>query len=165
MILIEPPKFRKGWEYREMHPTKEGNRIWRFKLLHGVRIKVEGITTNNIVYHDAAGKPWARHDKFGIYIEEGYAWNGCSPKRWVWPHWWGTPDFKCTLAASLAHDVHYQFSRTAHFPSNRSEVDSLFYDMILANGDFEIARIYHGAVRKWGSWSDKPSNGEFSTLL
>jgi hypothetical protein len=79
--------------------------------------------------------------------------------------WCGTPDFKSTLLASLCHDVQYQFSRTEHFPLNRSDVDALFYETICMAGDEDIARIYHGAVRKFGSWTDKPRNGEFSTLL
>jgi hypothetical protein len=167
MKLIDLPKFREGWEFRQLHPTKEGSRKWRFRTLHGIRLRVDGITDGRIIcYHDATGKTWARHDKFGLYVEEGYAWNGCSPKRW-YPlvGWVGTPDFKCTLLASLCHDVHYQFARTEHFPMHRSEVDGLFRDTIAAHDEDDIASIYHAAVRRFGHWHDRPQNGEFSTLL
>lgn len=160
------PEFRSGIEYRQLHPTKEGGRIWRFVTCRGVRLSMSGITDKIICYHDSYGKVWARHDQFGIYVEEGYAWNGCSPKRWVWPFGWiGTPDFKCTLIASLFHDIGYQFGCTEHFPLHKSDVDLIFYHTIAMHGDEEIARIYHGAVQKFGTWSGRPKNGEFSTLL
>jgi hypothetical protein len=166
MIPCDLPQFIEGRQFRQLHPTREGGKRWRYKTLRGIRLPVKGITEHTIVYHDATGKAWARHDRFGLYVEEGYAWNGCSPKRWVWPFgWMGTPDFKCTHLASLTHDVQYQFSRTDHFPLNRSEVDAMFRNTIELAGCDDIARIYYEAVRKFGSWSDKPKNGEFSTLL
>ena len=166
MILQSLPLFEEGRHFRQLHPTREGKRLWRYTTTRGIRVSIHGLTEHAIVYHDATGRPWARHDRFGIYIEEGYAWNGCSPKRWVWPFgWMGTPDFKCTLLASLCHDVGYQFSRTDHFPLNKSDVDSLFYDTIYMAGEPDIAAVYHGAVCKFGKWTEKPNNGEFSTLL
>jgi hypothetical protein len=160
------PSFEEGRHFRQLHPTREGGKRWRFVTSCGIRLSVHGITEHTIRYHDASGKVWARHDRFGLYVEEGYAWNGCSPKRWVWPFgWMGTPDLKCTILASLCHDVGYQFARTEHFPLNRSDVDAIFYETIAMAGEPDIASIYHGAVRKFGSWADKPRNGEFSTLL
>jgi len=152
-------------EYRQLHPTREGGRRWRFVTSRTVRLAYRG-TTETIRYHDATGKIWAQHDAFGIRIEEGYAWNGCSPKRWIWPlGWLGTPDFAATILASLCHDIHYQFARTAHFPLTRSEVDALFFHTIAMHGEEELAAIYHGAVRKFGSWAKRPRNGEYSTVL
>jgi hypothetical protein len=161
------PDFREGIEYRQLHPTKEGGRRWRFKTCRGIRLRVDGIIDNRIIcYHDAIGKVWARHDRYGIYVEEGYCWNGCTPKRW-YPvlGWCGTPDFHCTRLASLCHDVGYQFSRTEHFPLHKSDVDALFYHTICMAGDPDIASVYHGAVCKFGKWTEKPNNGEFSTIL
>lgn len=164
--LAPLPAFKEGWEYRQLHPTKEGGRRWRYVTTKGIRLRVDGITDYTIRYHDATGKVWARHDKFGLYVEEGYAWNGCSPKRWVWPFGWvGTPDFQCTILASLCHDIGYQFSRTEHFPLSKAQVDALFYHTIDMLGEHEIAGIYHGAVQKFGRWDDRPRNGEFSTVL
>jgi hypothetical protein len=160
------PSFDEQDHYRQLHPTREGGRRWRFVTQRGIRLPVKGITDTTIVYHDSRGKPWARHDRFGVYVEAGYAWNGCSPKRWVWPFgWMGTPDFDCTRLASLVHDIHYQFCRTAHFPLHKCQVDSLFYECIAMTGNIEIASLYHGAVVKHGRWSEKPHNGEYSTLL
>lgn len=160
------PEFRENIEYRQLHPTKEGGKRWRFVTLCGIRLRIDGITDKTICYHDRTGKIWARHDKFGLYVEEEYTWNGCSPKRWVWPFgWMGTPDFKSTILASLCHDVGYQFACTEHFPLTRSDVDAIFYHTIAMHGDEELAGIYHGAVRKFGSWPAQPRNKEFSTLL
>jgi len=160
------PPFTEGHEYRQLHPTKEGGKRWRFVTTRGIRLPIKGITDKLICYHDETGYVWARHDRFGLFVEEGYAWNGCSPKRWVWPFGWcGTPDFQCTRLGSLTHDIGYQFARTEHFPLNRSDVDALFYHTIAMTGEVKIASLYHGAVRKLGSWADKPRNGEFSTLL
>lgn len=161
------PPFREGIEYRQLHPTKEGGRKWRFITTRGIRLRIDGITTNQIIcYHDERGRVWARHDRFGLYVEEGYAWNGCTPKRW-YPllGWCGTPDFHCTRLASLCHDVGYQFSRTEHFPLHKSDVDSLFRETIAMHGDEDIAAVYHAAVVKYGKWYARPLSGEFSTIL
>jgi hypothetical protein len=83
----------------------------------------------------------------------------------VWPFGWvGTPDFECTIFASLCHDVHYQFARTEHFPLHKSGVDMMFYHTIEMSGDKNIAALYFDAVRRFGRWSDRPENGEFSVL-
>lgn len=160
------PLFEERCHYRQLHPTKEGNRRWRFTTLRGTRLNLRGITERTIYFHDRNGKVWGRIDRFGIYVEEGYSWNGCSPKRWIWPFGWvGTPDFKSTILASLIHDILYQFACTEHFPLHRSEVDAIFYHIIAMSGDEDIAGIYHGAVKKFASWSGRPHNGEFSTIL
>lgn len=160
------PLFSEGMQYRQLHPTKEGARRWRFITTRPICVEIPGITEHAICYHDRRGKTWARHDRWGLHIQEGYAWNGCTPKRWVWPFgWMGTPDFESTRLASLCHDVAYQFSATRHFPLNRSDVDATFYHMIAMKGDEQLASIYHAAVRKFGSWKPEPLDGEFSTLL
>lgn len=161
------PSFREGHEYRQLHPTKEGGKRWRFVTCKGIRLPHGGIEDGRVImYHDATGKVWAHHDKFGSYVHEGYAWNGCSPKRWVWPFgWMGTPDLHCTRLASLFHDIGYQFCRTEHFPFHKSDIDLLFFHTISMTGNDDIARLYYEAVRNFGKWSDKPRNGEFSTLL
>jgi len=158
--------FKLDVDYRKLEPVKEGKRRWRFITTRGVRLHRRGLSDRIIFYHDKTGKVWARHDLLGLYIEEGYAWNGCSPKRWVWPFGWvGTVDFECTLLASLCHDVHYQFARTEHFPLHKSDVDLMFYHTIAMSGEPDIASVYHAAVNKYGKWSERVANGEFSTLV
>jgi hypothetical protein len=162
------PPFQEGRHYRQLHPTREGGKRWRFVTMRPTRLKIIGIVPLGTVisFRSADGVERGRIDYHGIVLAEGYAWNGCSPKRWVWPFgWMGTPDWECTRLASGFHDLLYQFARTEHFPLNRSDVDSIFYHCIEMSGDGEMAGIYHGAVRKFGSWTDKPRNGEYSVLL
>lgn len=167
--LMKPDRltsFKLGIDYRELDPVKEGKRRWRFITTRGIQLHRWGLSDRIIFYHDKTGKVWARHDQFGLYIEEGYAWNGCTPKRWVWPFGWvGTPDFECTIFASLCHDVHYQFARTEHFPLHKSDVDFLFYHTIVMAGEPGIASVYHAAVVRYGKWAGRVEDGEFSTLL
>lgn len=161
------PEFVVAKHYRQLHPTREGRRRYRFVSMRHVRVNCHGLVNRDSViqFRDARGHVWMTLDKFGILIAENYAWNGCSPKRWVWPFGWcGTPDFACTILASLVHDALYQFSATAHFPLDREHCDAIFREIIDLHGEDEIADIYHGAVRKFGSWSARPKNGEFSTL-
>lgn len=163
--LISAPKLERDFHFRQLSPA-EGRRIYRFKTLRHIRYPISGLVDERsvITFHDAAGRQWLQIDRFGALIAEGYAWNGCSPKRWV-PvlGWIGTPDFASTIAASLLHDALYQFHATAHFPLYRSECDALFRDIIHRAGDEEIARIYHTAVRRFGHWSPTTENGEYST--
>lgn len=159
------PEFLNGLQYAEISPQFSNGR-WRYITKTGIRLPIKNVTESVIFYHDASGKIWARHDKFGLYIEPGYAWNGCSPKRWIWPLGWvGTIDFESTILASLCHDVHYQFARTEHFPLHRSDVDELFYHCIHMAGDKVIAGVYYRFVREFGTWAGRPKFGEFSTLL
>ncbi len=163
------PEFAEGVHYRQQHPTKEAARRWRFVSLVDRMIVPDGIEDimedRRTGYYDAKGQQWMVIDRRGIKIRAGYAWNGCSPKKWVWPFGWtGTPDYQSTILASMFHDSLYQFARTTHFPFNRSDVDALFYHTIAMSGSPRIAGIYHGAVRKCSSWSGRPKNGEYSKL-
>lgn len=166
MNLITHPQFYRDHHFRELTHT-EGRNIYRFKTLRHVRFSIRGLVEDRktITFHDATGRQWLQIDQWGALISEDYAWNGCSPKRWV-PllGWVGTPDFSSTLAASLLHDAFYQFHATAHFPLHRSDCDALFRDLIIKAGDPDIARIYHAAVRRFGKWSPNVESGEYSTL-
>lgn len=164
--LLAPPTFLRDLQFRELSHT-EGKNIYRFQTLRHIRFPISGLVADRsvITFHDASGRVWLQIDRFGALIPEGYAWNGCSPKRWL-PllGWVGTPDFRETLAASLLHDALYQFHATRHFPLHRSDCDQLFHDLIAAVGSEEIAGIYYTAVRRFGHWSPTPDSGEFSTL-
>ena len=124
----------RGIHFRELSP-KEGKCRYRFQTIQHVRFRMEGLVDERevISFRDATGDQWMQIDRFGILISEGYAWNGSSPKRWV-PilGWVGTPDFECTIPASLVHDALYQFHACQHMPMHRSEVDALFYDVMIA---------------------------------
>lgn len=81
-----------------------------------------------------------------ITIFRGYSWNGCSPKIKIGRRWFGTPDFKQTLEASLIHDAFCQFLHTTHFPLTRSQVDVYFLQTLLAN-KFKLSTLYYNSVR------------------
>lgn len=159
--------FERGEHFRELSP-EEGKRIYRFITSRRVRLRIDGLAAGGriISFRGEDGREWMRIDRFGVVIAEGYAWNGCSPKRHV-PllGWIGTPDFKAVIGPSLFHDAFYQFSVTAHFPLHRFEVDAIFRQMIEDAGEEEIAAIYHAAVRKFGSWTGRPPGGEYSVIL
>lgn len=160
------PAFLEGQHFRQLHPTREAARRWRFRSLRHTRIKIPGIVPHTISFRDKYEREWLRVDPYGILVAAAYTWNGCTPKRWV-PllGWIGTPDFRCTHLASHVHDALYQFSGTAHFPLHRSDCDAIFRRLIELHGDEEIAAIYHAGVRRFGSWSGRPSNGEHSVIL
>lgn len=162
------PEFVEGRNYRELHPVTEGHKTWRFVTTRGLRVPIRqmaNLVSGVVLFHDATGKVWGHLDRFGLYIEEGYAWNGCSPKKWIWPlGWCGTPDFEATILASCVHDFLYQFARTEHFPLHRSDVDALFYHCVAMAGAPRVAGTYHAAVVKYGSWAGQPDEGAYSTL-
>jgi len=169
MNFHEFPEFNVGINYREQHPTLEAARKWRYITLQDVMIELDVDVKRLQDVAFFCGKHRERMVLVGnvLMIRAGYAWNGCTPKRWssVLQRWVGTPDFQETILASLFHDALYQFSRTEHFPFHKSEVDSLFYNIIYRAGAVKIASVYHGAVNKLGKWTDKPTNGEYSKLL
>lgn len=174
------PQFAEGEAWRRLHPTKEGRRRWRFVTLESVRVGVGGLMewfdtiadlqadhgASEVMFCDASGKAWMRFDPFGIWISPGYAWNGCTPKRWVWPFGWvGTPDWPSTILASLVHDALYQFHATADFHLTRRQVDGLFRHIIEASGAPGIACTYWSAVRACGRWRGQVRANEYSRVL
>lgn len=166
MNLLAPPTFLRGLQFRELSHT-EGRNIYRFQTLRHIRFRIDGIVPGRsvITFHDANGRQWLQLDQYGALVSEDYAWNGCSPKRWLpLVGWVGTPDFPETLAASLIHDALYQFHATRHFPLHRSDCDQVFHDLIAALGAPRIAATYFSAVRRFGHWSPATEAGEYSTL-
>lgn len=140
--------------YRELHPIKEGKRKWRFVTTGIVRLRLYGLAAmhpNCRMY--AAGKLIAEIADGWLLIYPSYAWNGCSPKRYVgWPPfgmWIGTPDFEATIAASLGHDVLFQFSALLRYEMR--VVNTQFFHWMDDDGlEPDLRDIYHGAVQKWG---------------
>lgn len=160
------PDFVRDQSWRELSP-KEGGYRWRYVTQQAVRLPVRGLVNGRAVirFFDAKGRHYFTIDRFGLLVEAGYAWNGCSPKRWVWPFgWMGTWDYPCTLLASLFHDALYQFHGTRHFPDaiNREMADGIFREIIDRCEGGWIGGAYHLAVRKFGRWSYRPQ-GEYSS--
>lgn len=92
--------------------------------------------------------------------DNGYAWDGCTPKfNFLQITWgicdggitkFGKGDYKpYTYYASMIHDVLYQYKRCA--PVTRKEADKIFYKMLKKSG-FKLAPIYYLFVRSFGWW-------------
>ena len=69
-----------------------------------------------------------------IIVKEGYSWDGCSY----------APDTERTLAASLVHDVLYQFRVV-----DRNKCDKIFYELLVLY-DFNFSLLYYAGVRTFG---------------
>ncbi|MES2518383.1 MAG: hypothetical protein V4585_09765 [Bacteroidota bacterium] len=103
--------------------------------------------------------------------EDGYAWDGCSPKVVFLDITWGTPDGKLdwdteapiTYYASLIHDVLYQFK--GDIPISKKEADILFL-LNLRKTKFKLAGIYGFAVRVlgglYGKWKTQKSQSKIN---
>jgi hypothetical protein len=148
-------------KYRELHPTKEGKRKWRYITTSTVRLPLFG---GRMGHRECkmfvSGKCVAEIKDGALFIHAGYAWNGCSPKRYVgFPPvgmWVGTPDFKGSILASLGHDVLFQFSALLEFAFN--EVNMFFFNWMEINGmDSSLQDIYYNAVKSFGEsyWGKK----------
>ena len=170
-LIIGPvrrlPEFVEGEQFRQLHPTREGGRKWRYRIVRPVRLRIDGLVRCGVIsFRDASGREWLRMDELGATLRPDYTWNGCTPKRWVRPVGWvGTPDFKCTHLASAFHDAFYQFHACEHMPLHRSDADRIFRQIIELCGEPVVAQIYHAGVRKFGTWSGRPRNGEHSVMI
>jgi hypothetical protein len=96
------------------------------------------------------------HPNGDARVLEGYAWDGCTPKLFLFDIVIGTPDGvpnkitkkPKTYYASLLHDVLYQFL-DANLPLSRAQVDKVFLD-IMTRDHFALRKIYYGVVRILG---------------
>jgi hypothetical protein len=152
------PDFVKGEHYREYTP-KEGGYRYRFIVIQDIELKfIHPLvpTGHKIEFKDAKGRVWMTITSHKIVVSKNYAWDGCTPKKW-WGIWWGTPDFKDTIFASLIHDVLLQFQHTKHSPFNRYEIDQIF-KYILKENDFILTGVYYMGVRIGSMTPDKKYN-------
>lgn len=159
------PAFRLGEHYRELSPA-EGNRRWRWVTLKSVTLELSFPSwSEEIVFLDGRGIERARLVGPRWTMRAGYAWNGCSPKRWVSGLGWiGTPDTPDNLAGSAWHDLGCQFVDTKHFPLSRAQLDDLF-GLILRKSGFKWAGLYTGAVKDFGRLFKGPGDGSRSVLI
>jgi hypothetical protein len=149
--------------YRELHPTKEGHRRWRYVTTETVRLPLYGLAAMHVNCQMLAGQNLIAEIRHGwLLIHRGYAWNGCSPKRYIgFPPvgaWVGTPDFPQTIFASLGHDVLFQFSALLRY--EMAVVNNQFFDWLDEyNAPNWMRDIYHGAVNMLGGkfWGEKDS--------
>lgn len=140
-------------EFRRLHPTREGNRRWRFLTT----------TSGELPLYNAAAKhrPGLLVDRSGIIrasIEDcklkwnpDYAWNGASPKRYVGWHplgfWVGTPDSEETIIPTLGHDIFFQFASVLDVSFD--EMNFHLYKW-LKNNEYCASELWYEATQKFG---------------
>ncbi len=123
-------------------------KVWRFQLSESYQYKhplFEGVTFAN---------DWVSISDGQLTIQSGYAWDGCSPKRYLFGLFTiGTPDGTLrfgkpwTWEASLVHDVLTQFRQ--EIPLSKQQVTQIFNDQ-LAESKWPLRRLYVWAVDKLG---------------
>ena len=164
-MIITLPSFNKDINFREMSP-KEGKDHYRFITKHNLRIAWSGYVPygTRLSFFDKKGTEWLYMDHSCFIIKKGYAWDGCTPKRYL-PilGWIGVPDFKKTLLASVIHDVLCQFQDTEHFPLSRFEIDNIF-KIILERQKFLLSFLYYVGVR-FGSIIHHKKHNTFSKII
>lgn len=141
--IILPPFFE-GIHYRELSP-KEGREKYKYITLEPITLcfKNRRLVPRDVKlqFNKIGGPKLMVINPYSITIFPGYMWNGCSPKLLLFKHWFGTPDFKETIIASLFHDALRQFESTAHFPFSRVTQDTIFFT-ILKEQNFKFATLY-----------------------
>lgn len=146
-----------GTDYLEMTP-EEGNFRWRFVTLRDLECRMPWRKLPDMSFEDRAGVERMRFETGGWrIIRAGYAWNGCSPKRYVRGIGWvGTPDTLRNRRGSLFHDAGYQSSGDTLYPLTREQEDFLFLSN-LREDRFLLARAWYGAVRDFGAsaWGNR----------
>jgi hypothetical protein len=95
-----------------------------------------------------------------VTVTKGYAWNGCTPKFFLFDLLFGTPDGAVYIPsgrpkayyASLVHDALYQFLGE-NSPVTRRQADDAFL-RLLGESKFRLRWFYWAAVRLggWLAW-------------
>lgn len=154
-----------GLDYRELSP-REGGFRWRWVMLRDGHSPLL-YESPSVSFHGPDGREWMRFEDGVRIVRAGYAWNGCSPKRYcrLLRRWVGTPDYPATLRASRDHDADYQFAHTEHYPFDRMQADIMFRET-LKTENFKLANAFYGAVRDFGGkhWG-RDGSGDYSQLL
>ena len=140
--------------YRRLDPIKEGKRKYRFQLTSMATTPLFGALANhpNCDFLDSRGRVWAHIRSGFMHILAGYAWNGCSPKRYVggnppFGKWLGTPDMDGAIIPSLYHDVLWQFAECGQYTLH--DANYQFWRMMQRN-KFALADVYYQAVERFG---------------
>lgn len=149
--------------FRRLHPTKEGHRYLRFLTTVRDSLPLYGRARShrNCILKDANGIVRAGITDGRLWWNPDYAWNGCSPKRYVgwfpFGKWIGTPDFDKTLKPSLGHDIIFQFAKLLDITFQ--EANRLFY-LWMQDENFALAEQYYDAVEMFGVnyWGREPDN-------
>jgi hypothetical protein len=154
-MKVTAPVFREGYEYRQMS-VKDGGGVYRFVTLKEIIFEVdEDLPRLKFTNRD---RVWMETGPGFYSCPAGYTWNGCTPK---WgkvicgrDFWFGTPDFEGTRAASLSHDLPFQFSGLPEMPIDIIDAN-LNFKSICEQNKFFMTNTYYGALldfskRHWG---------------
>lgn len=170
MTLSPPDLFWENTDWRRLS-VAEGYGKLRFTTLKQITYDVAPKCVGRpISFRDGHGHEWLRICPHRILIPESYSWNGNSPKKGISVGgrdvWFGTPDFKPTIPASLIHDAFFQFAETEHFPFSLEQCNDFYTDICRANG-FALTSAYSGALKDFSSkfFGRALTNGEHSVLL
>ena len=126
----------------------KGSKLYRFVTKRIIATPLP-FFHRNAAFCDGSGRVWATIEEGILYVSQGYAWNGCSPKRKVLGVWIGTPDTASNVHASLVHDVLFQFSATKHFKLTFDQVNGLFRSL-MRKDRFPLSEMYYQAVMGFG---------------
>ena len=139
--------------HRELHPIKEGHRVYRFVTTLVDSLPLYGRMANHpdCVMCDSKGVIRAEIKNHRLFWTVGYAWNGCSPKRYVgFPPigcWLGTPDPLRSRRGSLGHDILFQFA--GHGKYDFDDANHQFFEW-MKDDNFALAEHYYDAVEMFG---------------
>jgi hypothetical protein len=154
--------------YRSLSPVKEGKRKYRFATNTELEFPLFGhLATHPDCVFSENGKEWARITEGFLYIAPNYAWDGCTPKKYIGipplGAWVGTPDFEETILPSLVHDVLFQFAKVGKYSFDSANYQ--FYIMMVKK-DFKLASVYYKAVNDFGSkfWKKRDQPVEIKFL-
>ncbi|NVJ45608.1 MAG: DUF1353 domain-containing protein [Cytophagia bacterium] len=143
---------------KEENCLKEGKKkVWKF--VHQEQYSYE---TDRIPKSRVCDYNWLKISDGVITVKgdynNGYAWDGCTPKFNALHITWGNFDGKLkrfgkgnyrpyTYYASMVHDILYQYKRCA--PITRKEADLIFFDILNQSG-YMWKWVYYYAVRFFG---------------
>lgn len=135
------PVFVEGIHWENIPADQRHGTPWKYRLLQSVRFQFNRPISFGVYYLlDGDGTHWGTIAPNSITVSGGYAWNGstCSPDHGV-------------LAASLVHDLLYQFSGVPLFPFSRNFCDNLFYSLAETPLAFAYrAGLFLGGWTCWG---------------
>lgn len=117
---------------------------WRFVLEEDLRIRFPLDYWGEHRFHDQKGTLRVSTSGNVWTIHKGYAWDGCSPKIFLFGRHLGTPDFEATRAASAWHDSAGQFR---HLECTKQQIpggvwNRRFGDIIRGQGSDLVASAY-----------------------
>lgn len=122
---------------------------YRFFLTGDFRIKLSRNFGKNLVFkYGESVLAELNGDELTIF--KPYLWDGCSPSKLFGVPFFSTPSPASTAAASICHDLFYQFLGIDGCPWSRKFADDEF-EIILKRNGFSLYRLYFLAVRKLGS--------------